>query len=358
MRRTFIFLILSYKLISQNGGPTFEFNHNFKNQAFSFKDLTDDQFREERKCNKIKTIKVNIVRNLIDSLYLFNKEYFKKEISTYSSTHSNFSSIQIYNYDNYGFLLEYFQYPISKYLTKEDSLKINKVHYKTSNLNDTTIIYKYFNDSLEEKTIHVKDKIIHKISKQPEMIEVIDSINRGTTLIVKSYRFIETIYQYYTDGRIKSISNKNKPESDYEWHFEYPDSNQILITSTQYDWPDSTYTYQNLIIKNKSNKISKSILFEKRKPIHNSTYTMHYDKMGYLTSITRREKYEKWFDEKYTYYTFKNFYNKTKLVKTIAHYDFNVVENDIIYNFDNNGLIKSVYHSDYKEFFEYEFYKN
>lgn len=359
MTRIFIFLILSFKLLAQNGAPIFEFNHDFKDQACSFKDLTDDLFREERKYFKIKSIRVNIAGNSLDSLYLTNKEYFQYEINNYSRRHTQYSLVKIYNYNKYGFLLEHYQYPICKYLTKTDSLTLNKVYYKYKNSNDTTILYQYFNDSLNEKTIYVKDEIIYKVSKQPELIKVYDSINKGFTFNPKSYRFIETNYQYYSNGKLKSISNKNKPESDYEWYFEYPSKNKTFITSVQYDWTyDSTYTYQNLITKDKDGRILESLLFEKRKPIHSSTYTMHYDKMGYLVSIDRREKYEKWFDEKYTYYTFKNYYDKSKLVKTIAHYDFNVVENDIIYNFGDNGLIKSVDHKDYKELFEYELYEN
>jgi hypothetical protein len=359
MTRTFILFILSFKLFAQNGAPIFEFNHDFKKQVCSFKNLTDELFREERKHLKIKSIRVSIPGNSLDSLYFSNKEYFQNEINNYSRRHSPYSLIKIYNYDKYGFLLEHFQYPICQYLTKTDSLKLNKAYYKYLNSNDTTTIYQYFNDSLNEKTIHVKDEIIYKTSKQPELIKVYDSHTKQFTFDTKRYRFIETSYQYYLDGRLKSISNRNKPDSDYQWHFEYPNKNKTLITSVQYDLTyDSTYTYQNLITKDKDGRILESLLFEKRKPIHSSTYTMHYDKMGYLKSIDRRETYEKAFDEKYTYYTFKNYYDKSKLVKTIAHYNFNVVENDIIYNFDNNGLIKSVDYKDYKEVFEYEFYKN
>jgi hypothetical protein len=359
MRRTFIFFILSFRLVSQNGAPIFEFNTDFKDQVCSFKDLTDDLFREERKYYKIKSIRINIAGNSLDSLYFANREYFQNEINNYSRRHTPYSLVKIYNYDEYGFLLEHFQYPICKYLTKADSLKLNKVYYKFLNSSDTTIICQYFNDSLNEKIAHVKDEIVHKISKQPELIKVYDSLNKGFTFKTKRYRFIKTNYQYYSNGKLKSISSKNKPEFDYEWYFEYPSENKTLITSVQYDSTyDTTFTYQNLIIKDKSNRILKSILFEKSKPIHKSTYTMHYDKMKNLISIDRREKYEKAFDEKYTYYTFKNYYDKSKLTKTIVHYDFNVVENDIIYNFDNNGLIKSVDHKDYKELFEYEFYKN
>ncbi len=359
MIRTFIFFILSFKLIAQNDASIFEFNHDFIDQACSFKDLTNDLFREERKYFKIKSIRVYIPGESLDSLYFVNKEHFQNAINNYSGTHSPYSLVKIYNYNKYGYLLEHFQYPICQYLTKTDSLKLNKVYYKYLNSNDTSIVIRYFKDSLIEKTIHVKDEIIFQVRKQQELIKVYDSLKKAIRFKPKGYRFIETNYRYYPNGKLKSISYKNKPAIDYERYFEYPSKNKTLITSVEYDQIyDTTYTFQNLIIKNKANKISKSILFEKKQPKYSSIYTMHYDKMGYLTSIDRKEKYGKKFELKYTYYTFNNYYDNFKLVKTIAHYNFRVIENDMIYYFENNGLIIDIEHKGYKETFKYEFYEN
>lgn len=359
MRQIFILLIFSFKLVSQNDSPIFEFNTRFIDQACSFKELTNDIFQEERKFHKIKCIRISVAGKSLDSLYDVNRDFFQNEINNYSINHTPYSFIKVYNYDKQGFLIGYFHYPTCKYLTKEDSLKINKLYYKYSNKEDTAIICKYFNDSLNEKIIHVKGEMLKKITKQPELIKIQDSTKTGYTYRTKGYRFTETNYQYYPNRKLKSISSENKPDADYEWHFEYPTKNKILITSVEYN-PiyDTIFTYQNIIIKDKSNKILRSILFEKSKPIHKSIYTMHYDKMNYLTSIDRREKYDDVYDIKNTYFTFKNYYNKSKLIKTIAHYNFNVVENDIIYDFDYKGLIKSVQQKKYKEIFEYEFYEN
>lgn len=345
--------------MSQNGSPNFEFNHDFKTQVCSFKDLSSDLFRENRRDLNIKSIKRYVIGKSLDSLYIKNKKYFLKTIDDNAFSHSHYSYVAIYNYDKYGFLTSYFRYPISKYLTKADSIKLNVTYYTCLNIHDTTIINEYFKDSLWEQTIHLKGKLLCFIEKEQHYVTVFDSINNRYTSHASTSTFSKTNYEYFPNGKLKSISNKNKPYSDYKLEYEYPNSKKTFITNTYYNvLEDTTYIYQNLIIKSKTNKILKSILFDKSNPTYKSTYTMHYDKMGYLTSIDRREKYKKWVDEKYTYYNFDNYYDNSTLIKTIAHYNFNVVENDMQYYFDNNNLLKSIEHQDIKEVFEYEFYKN
>ncbi len=359
MKKIFIFFILSFRLISQNGAPIFEFNHEFKAQVRPYKKLTNDIFREERKSLKIKTIRIKVPRQSLDSTYIENKDNFQYEIENYSTRHTMFSLIEIYNYDEYGFLTGHSQYPVCKYLTKTDSLRLNKFSYENIVKNDTTTLSIYYIDSLVEQTIHYKNKIIQSIEKDQHYITVFDSIKKCYISHNTNATFIKSKYEYFSNGKLKSISKIDKPYTDDIWQYEYPKTNQIFITSIRHDnLDDTTYVFQNLIIKDKSDRIVNSIFFAKIKPMHKSTYTMHYDKMGYLTSIARRRKYRGFIDENYTYYTFTNFYNKSKLIKTIVHYDFNVVENDIIVNFTNSGLIENIDHGQYKEIFEYEYYKN
>ena len=63
MRRTFIFFILSFKLVAQNGAPIFEFNQDFKDQVCSFKDLTDELFREDNRLNTTDKLQHTILKN-------------------------------------------------------------------------------------------------------------------------------------------------------------------------------------------------------------------------------------------------------------------------------------------------------
>jgi hypothetical protein len=353
MKSVFILLLLSLNLFSQNGGYAFEFNTRFIKEVGPFKDLSDDGFLEERKIFKIKSIKIiTKVSQSLDNIYINNRGGYDRIINSKNIPidldHFLYSKVDFFDYNKLGLLVSFHQYPICSYLTKEDSLKFD--HWiKKPIVQGNQIVFKYYiKDSLQEQLVFQNEKLMSRLVYSELYTNIKDS-NNIYIPVYKGRKVDIYNYEYSKNGKINKTFLNNELILDYD----YSINNEIKIRNFQIDMYDSTKdTAQNNIIRNRVNLIERSIFFKVNQPEFKIVYYLEYDKNNNISKIKRSE-----FDDKpYCYYDYKNFYEKNKLTKTIAHYNFNVVNNDVVYTYDEKGFVKTVSQGGRTEYFEYTFF--
>jgi len=216
---------------------------------------------------------------------------------------------------------------------------------------DSAQVLHFFKDTLWSRCGFYKGNIVYEVTTQKEYEAFEVSANHYSSKY-KGMKTTKRGYDYFKDGTLEKVSVDGKTEFEYAYN-----SPSCSITHYSYDNYEHKYlTFKNDIIKDKAGKISKVVFFEKGKEDHTSVFSVFYDKHGTVVKISRRNKCRKYFDEKDTFYEYKNFYEKGRLVKTIVHYNFNVQDNDIIYTYNDKGLISCIDYGTRQYFFNYTFY--
>lgn len=289
-----------------------------------FQKFTDEYFYNERKQIKIKKITHKIVLDSIygytnlDSLYIHENKLYK-ELTSVTSYNFHCPSQEIYNYNENGLLIDLVKYPLSAYLTKEDSIVFKNRFIKE--LYDFT----YVSDVLSEKE---KVKITKSYYNKKDVIEEVESfIYDAKTKKLK---------EIYRNDILKEkfFYAKNKTTINY-FHFDTIDR----ITKT--------YIKEN-VLKNKN--IVSSITYELGfKNEFYIGYILKYDTNNNIVECIKNE-----YSHKYPYLVFKNKYKNNVLSEVEPVSD--EYKRNTIYTFYENGLLKSVEHKGVKENYEYEYF--
>jgi hypothetical protein len=330
------------------------FNNDFIFEAQSFKDFTEDYFAKERKKLKIKEIKIVVHGSeSFDSIYLNSNTDFKKKLKDVNPLdHSFYSYIKIYKYNNLGELISYEEYPICNYLTSEDSLQFSKRIIKTLEIGNQTIISKMNKDTIYEQLTYKNELLISKFYRNELSISKYDTSSK--TWISKLTRTNEIFkYTYLDNNNLDKIYLNNRLILEYK----YPNKNSITIKNHQFD-DDSTHdqTMENVVTKNTKNKIISSVFYQPKYPDYRHEYVLKYDKNAYLIKIIEKELQIKKYENSYTNTEYKNSYDNLKHRKTIVHCNFNAVNNDIVYTYDEKGFVKTISQGGKTEYFEYTFF--
>lgn len=355
-----IFIILTKTLVSQNNIPDFEFGQElgdelyceFINDNTPFVDLTKNKYFFKRRDLKINSITVRHIGKSLDSIFSTDKAGFQYLISTGAYDHG-YSYVEIYHFDKNGYTISKDRYPSSIHLLKSDTLNFNQRRLSSTKISDSLVVSQYFKDTLWSKTVYLKN-IIYTTNKVPITIATFDSTTKVHSSKTLGYKFFPTTYFFTNDNKIARIKCENTERNYYDMTFKFPTNNSIIINCSMRSFPfDSIKNLENEIFKNSSGRILKSTFHYSGKPDDYSCYNFQYDKHDNLYKITRRSKAKDWFDYSENLYEFKHSYKNSKLIKTVAHYNFNVVYNDIIYLYNDKGLVNEIQIGDYKTQYEY-----
>lgn len=352
-------------LFCQNEIPDFEFGHELSNEFHyefikenvSFIDLTRDKLFQKRKENKIKKITVKHLGLSLDSLYPKDSTIFYKIIRLGYFDHG-YSNVVTYNYDDNGFEISKTIFPLTSHLIKNDTILLNKRQHTSSlKLIDSLNVVDYFKDTIWEKKVYLKN-IIYRIHNEAIYIDNYDSTTNIHKTKLTGYNVIPTRFFYNEEGRISRIKCDAKEYNYYNMIFNLLDNKNIIIKcSFRRSSFDSIKELENLIVKNKLGNILTSTFYHEGKSNDFTCYLFIYDKHNNLIRINRRTKAE-WIDYTEKLYKFKHKYKNGKLIKTKVHYNFNVANNDIVYLYNERGLISEEIIGAYKTMYEYEFMEN
>lgn len=356
---TLILFLIGQTLFSQNDIPGFEFGHKidpefyyeFIDDNVPFINLTQDKFFVKREKLKISKITVMHIGMSCDTLYLNDIATFKYLMQTGSYDHG-YSYIEILTFDKRGYKISKHEYPICKFLTKKDSILCDQRRTDYIRSADSLIVSTYFKDTINEKAVYL-DKIEYRNTKDAVQIMTYDSINKGISSKVIGYKFFTTKYSYANDGKILRIDSKNS-QKDYNLNFNFSSPTLVTIKCSYKElWGDSVKNLENRIVKNNLGQIVTSTFYYTGMPNDFSCYSFTYDKHNNLSKVNRRRKANDWFDYTEKLYSFNHNYQNNKLTKTIVHYNFRTVHDNIIYIYNDKGLISELDIGTYKLFYHY-----
>ena len=263
-----------------------------------------------------------------------------------------YSFVEIFKFDKRGYKISKVEYPISQYLSKEDSIMCDQRRVDFVYSGDSLIVSKYLKDTVWEKTVY-KNNISYRIHKEAVTTNLYDSLTKIHSSKLLGYDLVPTIYSFNDDDKIYRIKC-NSGYKYYDMTFHYPNTNKIIINCSFRNWAlDSIENYQNTILKNKQGQMIASTFCYAGKPEDFSSYSLIYDKHNNLSKITRRTKAKDWFDNKENLYVFTHTYKEDKLSKTIVHYNFGTVNNNVVYFYNNKGLVNEIDVGGYKIFYHY-----
>lgn len=353
----------SLHILSQNSEAIFEFGRDFESEFYydfidnslPFVNLSKSRYFSKRKELKIKSIVIRHNGLSLDSLFLTNNKYFKLLIQGWG-VHS--SPIVIINsFDRNGFLVSSDSYPICNFLNKKDSLSCNYMKLNSTLFGDTLKTFQYKRDAVEETSVYLNN-VIYSIKKDNSYIFVSDSTNAFLSSKYDGYKLVPTYYYFDVQNRIKQILHNNMPNNFYNLKFYYPNKRKAIVSLKKQNIMDDTICdYKNKIVFNRHLKIKESCFYSKDYLHEYSCYKFKYDSHNNLVLISRKSYYENWFDYCEDYYSFKHTYKNGKLSKSLAHYNFRVVSNDVIYYYNDQGLVSEInYSSGGKVTYEYTFY--
>ncbi len=357
MKYLVLFIICNLPVFSQNYEPNMKFNFDFMFDAQSAKELQKDYYFNERKKLKIKEIKILVNGTAsLDSIYNINPKEFKNQLNQiklpFPLNHSSFSFIEIYKYNTLGELISYNEFPICNYLTSEDSLQFRKDAIKISEFDNKTIISKWNKDTIYEQLTYQNDKLVSKYNLKEINISKIDPLTNNN--IYKLLRTIELYkYTYLKNGNLDEISVNDKLILQYN----YPSKNKTIITNFQFDEnPEHNQVTENIILTNKIGKPISTLFYQPDYTKYKMGYLLEYDKCGNLAKIKYTEFEVGNYTDKYDYIEYVNEYKNKKLVKTtipkINKYD----EYDVIYTFNELGLIQTMNKWNRNHLFKYLFF--
>lgn len=249
-------------------------------------------------------------------------------------------------------------FPLTSHLTQKDTFLLNKRQRTSSvKLFDSLYVVHYFKDTIWDKKVYLKN-IIYRIHNEAIYIDNYDSTTNIHKSKLTGYNAIPTRFFYDEGGRITRIKCDAKEYNYYNMVFNLLDNKNIIIKcSFRRSSFDSIKELENLIVKNKLGNILTSTFYHEGKSNDFTCYLFIYDKHNNLIRINRRTKAE-WIDYTEKLYTFKHKYKNGKLIKTKVHYNFDVADNDIVYLYNERGLISEEIIGSYKTMYEYEFMKN
>lgn len=194
-----------------------------------FQKFTNESFYKERKQFKIKKIIHKIVPDTIiyrytnlDSLY-FHENKLYKELISITSYNFHCPSQEIYTYNENGLLLDLLKYPLSAYLTREDSLAFKNKFIKGLNSftcvgrfineeNKTNVSLIFYNkkDSIietEKYVYDVKNKKLKEVYKKEIVKEKYSYSKNKTRIEYYHYDTIEHITKTYIKENV--VKNNN-----------------------------------------------------------------------------------------------------------------------------------------------------
>jgi hypothetical protein len=360
-----ILLFFTKTFVSQNNRSDFEFGHELSDEFYfefikdntPFIDLTKSKYFLKRKELKINSITVRHVGMSLDSLFSKDKTAFQYLINTGAYDHG-YSYVEIYHFDKNGYTMSKDRYPSTIHLLKSDTTTFNQRRMNSTKVGDSLLVWQYFKDSLWSKTVYLKN-IIYTINKVAITTGTYDSIRKVHSSKTLGYKFFPTRYFFTNDNKIARVKCENTEHNLYDMTFKFPTNNSIIINCSIQSFPfDSIKHFENEILKSSSGHIIKSTFYYTGIPDNYSCYNFQYDKHDNLFKITRRSKAKDWFDYSENLYEFKHSYKNNKLIKTVAHNNFRVVYNDIIYLYNDIGLVNEIQIGDYKTKYEYNFDTN
>ena len=358
---TITLFLIGQMLVCQNDIPDFEFGHELSDEFYyefidenvSFIDLTRDKYFQKRKEHKIKRITVKHLGLSLDSLYLHDTTFFYYMIRTGAFDHG-YSYEETSNYDDNGFTISKTTFPLTSYLNKKDSIQLNLRRTSSTKLFDSLTVANYFKDTIWEKKVYLKN-IIYRTYKEAIITTLYDTATNMHTGKLTGYNVIPTRYFYNEDGNISRIKCDAIQNNYYNMTFNLSDDKNIIIKCSFRRSPyDSINKLENKISKNKLGQILTSTFYHDGKSNDFSSYSFFYDKHNNLIKVNRRRKAERWFDYTEKLYKFDHIYKNGKLNKTKVHYNFNMVNNDIIYSYNDIGLISELVVGVYKIHYEYK----
>jgi hypothetical protein len=319
-----------------------DFDKEFISQIVPCRDLSNKDFNEERRALKIKTITKLVDGDSLDSVYRKNPKWFRDYITYPSWDHTHYAYVKQYEFDEYGILKSYLEFPISNYLSKEDSLKLNKRYYRYQSKADTITSSFYDSDRLLLKSVYYKGKLIYKNELLEDQIWIKDSINKGAyTNKVIGYTIYTTKYYYLPNGKVDYIIFKGR----LLYRYKYLSGNRTEVTyidSVETSLERQIDTLQNLIVRNKSNKLEKSIYYTKGEKTFKKVYSVLRDNQGEVIKIIKKDidKYTDW--ESSLEYDCKNVYKDNKLISTEGRFSFEYYGfENVQFKYNSKGLLES-----------------
>ncbi len=357
-----IFFFVLKTLCSQNNVPDFEFGHDldkefyyeFINDNVSFVDLTQDKFFQKRKELKIKRISGKHMGLSLDSLYQRDTSCFHSTVRTGGFDHG-YSYSETLDFDENGFTISKMRYPLSSHLNKKDSVLALQRRTSFSRKSDSLVVSHYYKDTVWSKEVYLKN-IVYQIEKEAISKGGYDSLTNRHDFKFEGYQIVVTRYTFTVDNKIYQIKRGARQSPSYDMTFQFPDENNILINCVYRSHElDSIIHLKNKITKNKRGQLLTSTFYHADKPDDFSRFSLIYDKHSNLCEVNRRRKAEGWFDYTEKLYKFQHSYKNGKLHKTTVHFNFRMTYNDIVYLYNEKGLVSEKDIGVYKIYYDYDY---
>ena len=357
---TLILFLIGQALLCQNDIPAFEFGHELYDEFYyefieenvSFVDLTRDKLFQKRQDNKIKRITVKHLGRSLDSLYLQDTSFFYQMVMTDAFDHG-YSYVEAFNFDDKGFTISKNRFPLTTHLNKKDSALLNQWRTSSSKVSDSLTVALYLKDTIRERKVYLQN-IVYRIHSEAIITDTYDSTTKIYSSKLVGYNIVPTTYFFSKDNKISRIKCFARQNNYYDMTFRFQDQKSIIVNCRFRSFPfDSIKNLENKIIKNKLGQILTSTFYDTDKPDSFSCYSFTYDKHNNLSKVNRRTKAKDWFDYTEKLYQFNHTYQNGKLNKTVVHYNFKTVHNDIVYLYNNKGLISELDIGSYRILYNY-----
>lgn len=316
-----LFITIWSNSFSQMQTESYEFNWYYEKDFVVNKILTNDENFITRYKLKIKTITHKTIINglSLDSIYLKYPNDFKNNILSISKYH--FSNNAYYQYDSTGILNSYKWYPTTNYLTKIDSIVIDK------RVGNSTKLY-------------LRD---FKRSKLSSICNYASLDNLETS------KEKHSIIEYYDNkNRVSEIKTFNKVPEIFTYK-----KNKTKISTYQYDSIDKKKTYfeNTMLFNNKKQLVESKFELNGVMKFSPVIYEITYDSLDNVIECTR--KYGENGNKKMIY-KFENTYINGILSKVVCTSVWHPTKKIFLLN--ELGMITSIENEGYTEHFEYQYY--
>jgi hypothetical protein len=351
MRLFLVFIFISFKVLSQSHEFSSIISYDFILEAQSFKDFTNDYFVEARKKNKIRTIKIISKGSVsLDSLYNNDYKSFKDVLNEiqfpFLLNHSEYTYVELYEYNYLGVLISYKEYPVCEHLTSVDSLKFRRMNITSIKKGNRIILSEKLKDTISCQLTFQNNQLISKYQKNLAYTTKRDSL--GNILNAEFKEIFELyIYTYFKNCKLDKIYLNNRLILEYK----YPKKNIVKIKNFQFDdYSKNDQIIENVITKSSKNKIISILSYQPNNPKYREEFILEYDKNGDLLKITKKEL-ESVFME-YTNSVDDLNIKKTSITKVFG----NNLEENLIYTYDENGFLMTRQESGRLDYFKYTFF--
>ena len=351
MKLFLLFIFSSLNVLSQSHEFSSIINYDFILEAQSFKDFTNDYFVEARKNNNIRTIKIISKGSVsLDSLYKHDSKSFENVLNEiqfpFQLNHSEYSFVELYEYNFLGVMISYKEYPVCEHLTSEDSLKFRKLNITIIHKGNKIILSEMLKDTISRQLTFLNNQLISKYQKNLVYTTKRDSL--GNILNVGfNEMFALYIYTYLKNSKPDKIFLNNRLILEYK----YPKKNIVKIKNFQFDdYSKNDQIIENVITKSRKNKITSILSYQPNNPKYREEFILEYDKNDDLLKITQKE-----LESILMEYT--NSVDDLNIKKTsISKLFGNNQDENLIYTYDENGYLMTRQESGRLDYFKYTFF--